>query len=249
MVVERSDSLAGFDDLGEMFSEDNMEETIDTLMENLGLDELVSSIKSMFQDIEPMISDFFAGLGIENPLADDDEEDEETTDEDLMSSETAVLHDEAAVEGADVAESTNQYMKNVISSKPEIEGYVGRFEGNGGRDAAVIKHKNFDSSKPFKVITHLHGAGESYDPQKTERFEQTVDAFKAKCEENGDYQIVLAYPLSGGVRSRQPDKYKYDEQWFREPDESFRQFHYEVLSVVENEFGAHNYDPLPGRAV
>lgn len=207
MVVERSDSLAGFDDLGEMFSEDNMEETIDTLMENLGLDELVSSIKSMFQDIEPIISDFFAGLGIDNPLADDDEEDEELSQDDNQDSASRMPETLVCNRISESGDRRAGIMSSQINAHSKLIGKVLDLPGNvKDSPTAVVMPKNFDPSKRTKFVFQFHGLNSQRPDHRNSRLDRSLSAVES-AEEN----IVYVYPLN-------KDQDEYYKDWMKGGD-------------------------------
>jgi hypothetical protein len=136
--------------------------------------------------------------------------------------------------------------------------WVGRLEGNGGRDVLVHVPPGADDHADFRIVYHFHGTySETFEKQRPglpkrqwvgwNRLEQTLAA-AAELQDRHDYNVALVYPFSAGKR-REPGAKgwwngAYDRMWMARSDDpdyrdSFERLHEEVLAILREDFGAH----------
>ncbi len=136
--------------------------------------------------------------------------------------------------------------------------WVGRLEGNGGRDVLIHVPPGAEAAADFQLVYHFHGTyGEHVEKKRAglpkkrwvgwNRLQQTLEA-AAELQAERDYNVVLVYPFSAGKR-REPGltgwwNKAYDRMWMRpggtaEYRDSFARLHQEVLEILIEEFGAH----------
>ncbi|MFV8754650.1 hypothetical protein ACNOYE_29235 [Nannocystaceae bacterium ST9] len=140
--------------------------------------------------------------------------------------------------------------------------WVGKLEGNGGRDVLIFVPPGADDHEEFEFVYHFHGTysehverpAEGLDKQQWvgwDRLAQTIDAARElQALEGHGRNVALIYPFSAGKRIEPTHKGwsndMYDRMWMLpldppDPDyrDSFVKLHGEVVAILRDEFGAH----------
>lgn len=140
--------------------------------------------------------------------------------------------------------------------------WVGKLEGNGGRDVLIFVPPGAKDAAPFEFVYHFHGTysehverpAEGLDKQVWvgwDRLAQTIEASRELQSQAGHpHNVALIYPFSAGKRLEPGHKGwsndKYDRMWMLpvdppDPDyrDSFTKLHDEVTTLLRDEFGAH----------
>ncbi len=177
----------------------------------------------------------------------------------------------AAVEAAPVEVDSKLPKERVVTEKDVQPGvvellaeredpghvWVGKLDGNGGRDVLVhIPHGARNDAK-FRIVVHFHGTYSEHVqreapgvPKKKwvgwNRLSQALDGAANLQGFTGD-NVVLVYPFSAGKRI-EPEvsgwsNKAYDRMWMRhEPPtftDDFDQLHAEVVALLQERWGVH----------
>jgi hypothetical protein len=136
--------------------------------------------------------------------------------------------------------------------------WIGKLEGNGGRDVLIYVPPNADNGKPFELVFHFHGtyseavAKPLPDMPKREwvgwdRLTQTVAAMD-ELQTKQPYNVALIYPFSAGKRLEPGHKgwsnVAYDRMWMdgvAPPSyrDDFARLHDESVALLIDTFGVH----------
>jgi hypothetical protein len=136
--------------------------------------------------------------------------------------------------------------------------WIGKLDGNGGRDVLIYVPANADNKKPFELVFHFHGTySESVakplpDMPKREwvgwdRLTQTIAAMD-ELQAKQPYNVALIYPFSAGKRLEPGHKgwsnVAYDRMWMdgvAPPNyrDDFARLHEESLALLVDTFGVH----------
>ena len=136
--------------------------------------------------------------------------------------------------------------------------WIGKLEGNGGRDVLIYIPANADNAAAFELVFHFHGTHSEHVEQQREglekkkwvgwdRLDQTLAA-AIELDQKRTYNVALIYPFSAGKRlepsHRGWSNVAYDRMWMdpaQPPDYSddFAKLHAEVTGVLTSEFGVH----------
>jgi hypothetical protein len=136
--------------------------------------------------------------------------------------------------------------------------WIGKLDGNGGRDVLIYVPPNADNTKPFELVFHFHGTySESVakplpDMPKREwvgwdRLTQTVAAMD-ELQSTRPYNVALVYPISAGKRlepgHRGWSNVAYDRMWMdgaAPPSyaDDFAQLFEESVALLVDTFGVH----------
>jgi len=128
--------------------------------------------------------------------------------------------------------------------------FIGKFEGNGGRDSLIYTPKDFDPNLPAEIMYFYHGTGcHIVKPPTNKDFKigqitrgskdepcvgtRAINQVLGAMERAHtiDKNVILVYPLSNGPRNHN----KYDMQWMHGEKESFQTLHREVLSHIQKD--------------
>jgi pimeloyl-ACP methyl ester carboxylesterase len=136
--------------------------------------------------------------------------------------------------------------------------WIGKLEGNGGRDVLIYVPPNADNTKPFELVFHFHGtyseavAKPLPDMPKREwvgwdRLTQTIAAID-ELQAKQPYNVALIYPFSAGKRLEPGHKgwsnVAYDRMWMdgaAPPNyrDDFARLHDESVALLVDTFGVH----------
>jgi pimeloyl-ACP methyl ester carboxylesterase len=137
--------------------------------------------------------------------------------------------------------------------------WVGKLEGNGGREVLIYIPPGADDAAPFELVFHFHGTYSETVQKKRpnmkkkrewvgwERLEQTLAAL-TELQAKRAYNVALVYPLSAGKRlepgHRGWSNVAYDRMWMdpvAPPDyrDDFARLHDESVAVLQERFGVH----------
>jgi pimeloyl-ACP methyl ester carboxylesterase len=136
--------------------------------------------------------------------------------------------------------------------------WIGKLEGNGGRDVLIYIPANADDAAPFELVFHFHGTYSEHVEQQREglekkkwvgwdRLDQTIAA-AIELDQQRDYNVALIYPFSAGRRLEPSHQgwsnAQYDRMWMdpaQPPDfrDDFAKLHAEVTELLVKEFGVH----------
>jgi pimeloyl-ACP methyl ester carboxylesterase len=136
--------------------------------------------------------------------------------------------------------------------------WIGKLEGNGGRDVLIYIPPGADNAAPFELVFHFHGTySETFakpedGKEKREwvgwdRLAQTLEAI-AELQAKHPYNVAVIYPFSAGRRLEPGHKgwsnAQYDRMWMdgaAPPDyrDDFARLWDESLAVLRDEFGVH----------
>lgn len=137
--------------------------------------------------------------------------------------------------------------------------WVGKLDGNGGRDVLIYIPPGADPAAPFELVFHFHGtysetvARQTPDMDKKrewvgwERLGQTVEAI-AQLQAERPHNVALVYPISAGKRlepgHRGWSNVAYDRMWMDgvgQPDyrDDFAELHGESVAILREQFGVH----------
>ncbi|MFO7561754.1 MAG: hypothetical protein R6X02_03870 [Enhygromyxa sp.] len=136
--------------------------------------------------------------------------------------------------------------------------WVGKLEGNGGRDVLIYIPADADDSAPFELVFHFHGTYSEHVEQKRDglekkkwvgwdRLEQTLAA-ATELQQQRPYNVALIYPFSAGKRlepgHRGWSNVAYDRMWMdpaEPPDyrDDFAKLDAEVRELLTTELGVH----------
>ncbi|PRP99357.1 hypothetical protein [Enhygromyxa salina] len=137
--------------------------------------------------------------------------------------------------------------------------WIGKLEGNGGRDVLIYIPPDADNAQPFELVFHFHGTySEHVERQREglkknqwvgwERLEQTLGAITELQATRPHHNVALIYPFSAGKRlepgHRGWSNVAYDRMWMdpaAPPDyrDDFATLHAEVVALLTNELGVH----------
>lgn len=130
--------------------------------------------------------------------------------------------------------------------------FIGKFEGNGGRDSLIYVPKDFDPNRPAEIMHFYHGTGcHIVKPPRDKDFEigqitrgkkdepcvgtramnQVLGAMERAHIVNKN--VILVYPLSDGPRNHP----KYDMQWMLGENERLQVLQQEVLDRIREDMG------------
>lgn len=136
--------------------------------------------------------------------------------------------------------------------------WIGKLEGNGGRDVLIYIPAGADDAAPFELVFHFHGTYSEHVEQQREglekklwvgwdRLDQTIAA-AIELDQQRPYNVALIYPFSAGKRlepgHRGWSNVAYDRMWMdpaQPPDfrDDFAKLHAEVSELLIEEFGVH----------
>lgn len=136
--------------------------------------------------------------------------------------------------------------------------WIGKLEGNGGRDVLIHIPADADDAAPFELVFHFHGTySEHVEQQRAgldkkkwvgwDRLDQTLAA-AIELQQQRPYNVALIYPFSAGKRLEPGHKgwsnAAYDRMWMdpaRPPDyrDDFARLDAEVRDLLIGEFGVH----------
>jgi hypothetical protein len=138
--------------------------------------------------------------------------------------------------------------------------WIGKLDGNGGRDVVIFIPPGADDAAPFRFVYHFHGTysehverpAEGLDKQLWvgwDRLAQTIEASR-ELQALETHNVALIYPFSAGKRLEPGHKGwsndMYDRMWMLpvdppDPDyrDSFDALHEQVTTILRDEFGAH----------
>jgi hypothetical protein len=136
--------------------------------------------------------------------------------------------------------------------------WLGKLDGNGGRDVLIYVPANADNSKPFELVFHFHGtyseavAKPLPDMPKREwvgwdRLTQTVAAVD-ELQATRPYNVALIYPISAGKRLEPGHKgwsnAMYDRMWMDGAlppsySDDFGRLHEQSVALLVDTFGVH----------
>lgn len=136
--------------------------------------------------------------------------------------------------------------------------WIGKLDGNGGRDVLIYVPPNADNTKPFELVFHFHGtyseavAKPLPDMPKREwvgwdRLTQTVAAIDELQATRG-HNVALIYPISAGKRLEPGHKgwsnVAYDRMWMDGAlppsySDDFERLHEETVALLVDTFGVH----------
>jgi pimeloyl-ACP methyl ester carboxylesterase len=136
--------------------------------------------------------------------------------------------------------------------------WIGKLDGNGGRDVLIYVPRNADNKKPFELVFHFHGTySESVakplpDMPKREwvgwdRLTQTVAAID-ELQATRAHNVALIYPISAGKRLEPGHKgwsnVAYDRMWMDgvappSYSDDFARLHEESVALLVDTFGVH----------
>jgi pimeloyl-ACP methyl ester carboxylesterase len=137
--------------------------------------------------------------------------------------------------------------------------WIGKLEGNGGRDVLIYIPAKPDDAAPFELVFHFHGTYSEHVEQQREglekkkwvgwdRLDQTLAA-AIELDQQRPYNVALIYPFSAGKRlepsHRGWSNAAYDRMWMdpaQPPDfrDDFAKLHAEVAELLTTEFGVHS---------
>ncbi len=140
--------------------------------------------------------------------------------------------------------------------------WVGKLEGNGGRDVLIFVPPGADDAAEFEFVYHFHGTysehverpAEGLDKKLWVGWNRLLQTLEASHELQGladhSRNVALIYPFSAGKRPEPTHKGwsndMYDRMWMlpvEPPDPNFRdsfaKLHAEVGAILRDEFGAH----------
>lgn len=136
--------------------------------------------------------------------------------------------------------------------------WVGKLDGNGGRDVVVFIPPGADNAAPFELVFHFHGTySETFvkpadDKPKREwvgwdRLAQTIEAI-TELQGKQPYNVALVYPFSAGKRLEPGhtgwSNVAYDRMWMdgvAPPTyaDDFAKLHAESVAILQDTFGVH----------
>jgi pimeloyl-ACP methyl ester carboxylesterase len=136
--------------------------------------------------------------------------------------------------------------------------WIGKLEGNGGRDVLIYIPADADNAAPFELVFHFHGTYSEHVEQQRDglekkqwvgwdRLDQTIAA-AIELDQKRPYNVALIYPFSAGKRlepgHRGWSNAAYDRMWMdpaQPPDfrDDFAKLHTEVAELLVSEFGVH----------
>jgi pimeloyl-ACP methyl ester carboxylesterase len=136
--------------------------------------------------------------------------------------------------------------------------WIGKLEGNGGRDVLIYIPPGADDAAPFELVFHFHGTYSEHVEQQREglekkkwvgwnRLSQTLAAVD-ELQQTRPYNVALIYPFSAGKRLEPGHKghsnTAYDRMWMdpaQPPDyrDDFAKLHAEVEALLTSKFGVH----------
>lgn len=136
--------------------------------------------------------------------------------------------------------------------------WIGKLEGNGGRDVLIYIPADADNSAPFELVYHFHGTHSEHVEQKRDgldkkqwvgwdRLDQTLAAI-IELQQKRAHNVALVYPFSAGKRleptHRGWSNAAYDRMWMdpaQPPDfrDDFGKLDAEVRELLIAEFGVH----------
>ncbi len=136
--------------------------------------------------------------------------------------------------------------------------WVGKLDGNGGRDVLIYVPPEAVPSEPFELVFHFHGTySETVNkpmpemPKKEwvgwDRISQTTAAID-ELAASRPYNVALIYPISAGRRLEPGHKgwsnAQYDRMWMDGSapptySDDFAKLHDEVGKLLVDEFGVH----------
>lgn len=192
----------------------DIEESMENLMENLGLQELLQDIEGFFQGMKPMIEEFFASIGITDIF--DDEQNNSAQNSGSLPEEL----DSQSLRSSQEHAST---LQNILASHSELIGAVLNLQGNiGDSPTAIAMVSNLDLNRPVEIIYHFHGKN-SQDPSSTDRFDETLSAL-----ESSGRNAILVYPIN---RNQE----EYDRGWMNGEGDNgdFDNMHASVLDYFD----------------
>jgi pimeloyl-ACP methyl ester carboxylesterase len=136
--------------------------------------------------------------------------------------------------------------------------WVGKLEGNGGRDVLIFIPPGADDAKPFELVFHFHGTYSEHVEQQREglkknqwvgweRLGQTLAAV-TELQQTRAHNVALIYPFSAGKRlepgHRGWSNVAYDRMWMdpvAPPDfrDDFAKLYDESVAILQAELGLH----------
>lgn len=136
--------------------------------------------------------------------------------------------------------------------------WIGKLEGNGGRDVLIFIPPGADDAAPFELVFHFHGTySEHVEKQREgldkrqwvgwERLEQTLAAV-TDLQQTQPHNVALIYPFSAGKRlepgHRGWSNVAYDRMWMdpaSPPDfrDDFAKLHEQSVGLLLAELGVH----------
>ncbi|KIG17600.1 hypothetical protein DB30_03081 [Enhygromyxa salina] len=137
--------------------------------------------------------------------------------------------------------------------------WIGKLEGNGGRDVLIFIPPGADDAKPFELVFHFHGTYSEHVEQQREglkknqwvgweRLGQTLAAITQLQQDRPHHNVALIYPFSAGKRlepgHRGWSNVAYDRMWMdpaAPPDyrDDFAKLHEQVTALLVDELGVH----------
>jgi hypothetical protein len=179
-----------------------------------------------------------------------------------LESEPEPVADSAIVERTIVDPSVQAGLIEFADLLPD-EGslWIGKLDGNGGRDVVIYVPPGADDAEPFELVFHFHGTYSEHVEREAEgvekkqwvgwnRLQQTLDAVRELQSQDAHRNVALVYPFSAGKRIEPTHKGwsndMYDRMWMLPVDppdpkyaDSFDRLHAEALDVLQREFGVH----------
>lgn len=222
---------------------------------------LVGCVPSSRAESEPLSQPAPIATQVEDPIDSETETGGELPAE--LTEPAEVIADSAIVERFIVDPLVQPGLVEFSGDLPN-EGslWIGKLDGNGGRDVVIFIPPGADDAAQFEFVYHFHGTysehverpAEGLDKQKWVGWDRLAQTIEASRELQGlddhVHNVALIYPFSAGKRLEPGHKGwsndMYDRMWMLPADppvpdycDSFDALHEQVTAILRDEFGAH----------